>query len=54
VGFLRDIFHRVVTAVGNLKWLEWAEWIGLLGAVGPCVPFWILLRLRCDGMLVEM
>jgi hypothetical protein len=33
---------------------EWDEWIGLLGAVDSCVPFWILWRLRCDGVFVEM
>jgi hypothetical protein len=59
VGFMRDILHRVVKDVENLKWhscwlLEWVEWSGLLGVVYPCVPFWILWRQRCDGMSVEI
>ncbi len=43
VGFLREIVHRVVEDVRNLRWHScWSEWIGLLGIVDPCVPFWIL------------
>jgi hypothetical protein len=53
VGFLRDILHRVIEAVGNLKWH--GCWSGLSGLDSlALLVVRILWRLRCDGMFVEM